>query len=95
MIKFDKNEFLEPMIYSTNDKYKTRSRVSKEIVEDIKNLQIEKQQLITWLEDKIKNLESYAISFGLTIDREIAQEIEIKRIVYKNVLDFVNIGGKE
>ena len=38
MIKFDKNELLEPMIYSTNDEYETRCRARKEIVEDIKNL---------------------------------------------------------
>lgn len=56
---------------------------------------IPKQQLISFLEDKIKNLENYAVSFGLTIDRDIAQEIEIKISVYKNILNFVNKGGNE
>ncbi len=56
---------------------------------------IPKQQLISFLEDKIKNLENYAVSFGLTIDREIAQEIEIKISVYKNILNFVTKGGKD
>lgn len=35
MIKFDKNEFLKPQIYSTLDKYETRCNVTKEIIEEI------------------------------------------------------------
>ena len=39
MIKFDKDEFFKPTIYSTNDEYKVRCKVKEEIVEDIKDLQ--------------------------------------------------------
>ena len=45
MIKFDKDEFLKPQIYSTNDEYETRCNVTKEIVDDIKQLQQENQEL--------------------------------------------------
>ena len=36
MIKFDKDEFLKPQIYSTNDEYEARCNVTKEIVDDVK-----------------------------------------------------------
>lgn len=45
MIKFDKNEFLKPQIYSTLDEYETRCSVTKEIIEEIKQLQQENKQL--------------------------------------------------
>ena len=45
MIKFDKNEFLKPQIYSTLDEYETRCNVTKEIVNDIKQLQQENKIL--------------------------------------------------
>ena len=44
MIKFDNDEFLKPQIYSTNDEYETRCNVTKEIIDDIKQLkEIEKE----------------------------------------------------
>ena len=51
MIKFDKNEFLKPQIYSTNDEYETRCNVTKEIVDDVKQLQQENQKLKKQLEE--------------------------------------------
>mgnify|MGYP006928631795 CR=1 FL=1 len=45
MIKFDKNEFLKPQIYSTLNEYETRCNVTKEIIEEIEQLQQENQQL--------------------------------------------------
>lgn len=39
MIKFDKNEFLKTQIYSTLDEYETRCNVTKEIIEEIEQLQ--------------------------------------------------------
>ena len=45
MIKFDKNEFLKPQIYSTLDEYESRCNVTKEIIEEIEQLQQENQQL--------------------------------------------------
>lgn len=44
MIKFDKNEFLKPQIYSTLDEYETRCNVTKEIVEEIEQLQQERDK---------------------------------------------------
>ena len=45
MIKFDKNEFLKPQIYSTLNEYETRCNVTKEIIEEIEQLQQENKQL--------------------------------------------------
>ena len=45
MIKFDNDEFLKTQIYSTNDEYETRCNVTKEIVDDIKQLQQENKAL--------------------------------------------------
>lgn len=45
MIKFDKNEFLKSQIYSTLDEYETRCNVTKEIIEEIEQLQQENKQL--------------------------------------------------
>lgn len=45
MIKFDKNEFLKPQIYSTLDEYESRCNVTKEIIEEIEQLQQENEQL--------------------------------------------------
>lgn len=44
MIKFDKNEFLEPQIYSTLDEYETRCNVTKEIIKEIDELQKELEE---------------------------------------------------
>ena len=50
---------------------------------------INKKILIYFLEDKIKNITNYAISFGLTIDKDISHEIDIKKNIYQEVLDYV------
>ena len=50
MIKFDKNEFLKPQIYSTLDEYESRCNVTKEVIEEIVQLQQENQQLQEELE---------------------------------------------
>lgn len=44
MIKFDKNEFLKPQIYSTLDECETRCNVTKEIIEEIEQLQQENKK---------------------------------------------------
>ena len=45
MIKFDKNEFLKPRIYSTLDEYETRCNVTEEIIKEIEQLQQENKIL--------------------------------------------------
>lgn len=50
MIKFDKNEFLKPQIYSTLDEYETRCNVTEEIIKEIEQLQQENKQLQEELE---------------------------------------------
>ena len=39
MIKYRKDEFSRPLIYSTNDEYEMGCRVTNEVVNDIKKLQ--------------------------------------------------------
>ena len=76
MIKFDKDEFLNPQIYSTNDKYETRSRVSKEVIKDIKKLQ---QRIDKATEYLIKN--EYATKMVMLNPDEllsILQDEEVK-----------------
>lgn len=53
MIKFDKNEFLKPQIYSTLDEYETRCNVTKEIIEEIEQLQ-QKNKVIDKVYELIK-----------------------------------------
>ena len=100
MIKFDKDEFLNTMIYSTNDEYQTRHKVDKEIVEDIKVLQNEKQQLISFLKDNIKKLNNQIKIKEITQQSnfELLQEIsELRTIIltYQEILDYVSKGGKD
>ena len=60
MIKFDKNEFLKPQIYSTLDEYESRCNVTKEIIEEIERLQQENEQLkiqISAREEEYRELE--------------------------------------
>lgn len=69
MIKFDKDEFLKPQIYSTNDERETRCNVTKEIVDDVKQLQKENQELKKQLEEnklnhkQLKDLDKIEKSF--------------------------------
>ena len=91
MIKFDKNEFEEPMIYSSNDEDEVRCKVKEEIVNDIKYLQNEKQQLISFLEDKIKECKE---KYGNYVYDDYSVE-KATYDTYQEVLDFVKKGGKE
>lgn len=45
MIKYDKDEFLKPQIYSTLDEYESRCNVTKEVIEEIEQLQKENEKL--------------------------------------------------
>lgn len=52
MIKFRKDEFMKPLIYSTIDEYKVGCHIVTEIEVDIKCLQYENQQLKEQLQIK-------------------------------------------
>ena len=64
MIKFDKNEFLKPQIYSTLDEYESRCNVTKEVIEEIVQLQQENEQLKAELECTIGIVEHNRIISG-------------------------------
>lgn len=78
MIKFEKNEFSELMICSTNDKYGTRSRVSKEMVEDIKNLQEENKELKKTI-DIVASLEVHSETEAIGKEKLISCVEELHR----------------
>ena len=72
-------------------------KLSDKVVIDLQNAMIEqfldkKQQLISWLEDKIKKLEEKIK--GLNYN-EIEYYDAVRIDIYKEVLDFVNKGDKE
>ncbi len=54
----------------------------------------DRQMLISFLKDKIQDITNYAVSFGLFIDKDISHEIDIKKQIYQEVLDFVNKGER-
>lgn len=85
MIKFDKNEFLKPQIYSTLDECETRCNVTEEIIKEIEQLQQEnkilkekQKEFINFLEDNwektqdiwyIKILQKYKSIIGVSDDK--------------------------
>ena len=70
--------------------------INKNVYDKMKN---EKQQLISWLEDKIKECMDKKEAFIEGLDN-CDLEIDIMKVlnqrkVYQEVLDFVNKGGKD
>ena len=57
-------------------------------------LEDEKQQLISFLEDKIKNLSQMTAQF-INIENKVTSIPEIQIETFQEVLDFINKGGKE
>ena len=105
MIKFDKNEFLKPQIYSTLDEYESRCNVVEEIIEEIEQLQQENQELkkqlknykklgFKYLQDKNNNLEAQQKEFIEYLEKmwKETQDIWYIKILqkYKEI-----IGGKD
>ena len=80
MIKFDKDEFLKPQIYSTNDEYETRCNVTKEIVDDVKKLQKENKKYKEVIDKAIEKLEEVKERRIMLLDEEkvldILKEVE-------------------
>lgn len=75
MIKFDKNEFLKPQIYSTLDEYETRCNVTEEIIKEIEQLQQENKQLkeqllVTQTNEETFRLEMEDITKTLGLDED-------------------------
>ena len=88
MIKFDKDEFLKPQIYSTNDERETRCNVTEEIVDDIEEFQQENQQL----SERIKtyeNPEDLTLMFMYCDEKakDKIKELKEQNQKYKEVID--------
>ena len=100
------NDYYEPTIKTsrleTDAKieqiYKRTEQYGRmQFVKEIDKLQCEKQQLISWLEDKIKEYEGHK---KYLYEKQNTKLVEKSRIigcigVYKEVLDFVNKVGKD
>ena len=86
MIKFDNDEFLKTQIYSTNDEYETRCNVTKEIVDDIKQLQQENKQLKEQL-DYLRSEEYYN---QLRFENEMLQQVVDTNGVPSEVYDYID-----
>lgn len=61
---------------------------------EVTKLNVEKQQLIKFLEDKIKNLSQMTAQF-INIGDKVTSIPEIQIKILQEVLNFVNRGGKE
>ena len=61
---------------------------------EVTRLNVEKQQLISFLEDKINNL-SQMTARPIPIGDKVVTIPEIKIEIFQEVLDFVNKGGKD
>ena len=69
------------------EKYKKLYHDEKlHIKRGIQELKNQQKEFIEWLENEIQKQKDYGASFGLTIDRDIAEYISEKITVYKDVL---------
>ncbi len=66
--------------------------IHRRIPKNFDNEYIEKQQLINWLEDKIREIEEKIKDLNYN---EIEYYDEVRIDIYQEVLDFVNKGGKD
>ena len=86
MIKFDKDEFLKPQIYSTNDEYEARCNVTKEIVYDVKELQQKNQEL----KKQLEYLRSGEYYNQLRFENKMLQDIVDNGEVSKEDREFID-----
>lgn len=80
MIKFDKNEFLKPQIYSTLDEYESRCNVTKEIIEEIEQLQQENEQLKEELKYTVPIVEHNKI-----VNKKLKENQKYKEVIDKAI----------
>lgn len=75
----------------------TKSDINDEnLFNYIKKIENEKKQFISWLEDKIKEYqEELSNSWMEDEENDFSFELKIKIEMLKEVLDFVNKGGKD
>ena len=91
MIKFDKNEFLKPQIYSTLDEYETRCNVTKEIVNDIKQLQQENKILKENAEhnDKVVDKVNWENQLLKKEIHQLKEQLESSEKARKEAIEFI------
>lgn len=76
---------------------KKESKISyRKLLNLVKKNKTQQKEFIEWLENEIQKRKDYGASFGLTIDRDIAEYISEKIDVYKKVLSkYKEIMGDE
>ena len=90
MIKFDKNEFLKPQIYSTLDEYESRCNVTKEIIEEIEQLQQENQKYKEVIDNAIEYINDN-LTISSILDGEKYYTINNYSFDYKELLDILKV----
>lgn len=58
----------------------------QELKKQLEDLLNQQKEFIEWLENEIQNYKDYEASFGLTIERDIAEYISEKITIYQAVL---------
>ena len=90
MIKFDKNEFLKPQIYSTLDEYESRCNVTKEVIEEIVQLQQENQKYKEVIDNAIEYINDN-LTISSILDGEKYYTINNYSFDYKELLDILKV----
>ena len=86
------NYYYEPAIKTSRTTTRNENYYQLDYANELTKLNAEKQQLISFLEDKIKKSKK---KIKENLDRTDYLECLNKKIAYQEVLDFVNKGGKD
>lgn len=84
-----KNQELKEQLencYCNRTDCSSRIKESKQYDSLVQKVEKQQKEFIEWLENEIQKQKDYGASFGLTIDRDIAEYISEKIDVYKKVL---------
>ncbi len=85
------NCYYEPTIKTS----KKENYYQVDYANEVTKLNVEKQQLISFLEDKIKEYKEYIDTYKKSKIGNCKLYCEAKLFVYQEVLDFVNKGGNK
>ena len=97
----ENNDYYEPTIKTIRKPFihaETGAKIGEEIITTYKICTddcISKKQLISFLEDKIKECEQYISLYNKGFMSVDVERIIYKKKTYKEVLNFINKGGKD
>ena len=91
-MKNEINDYYEPTIKTSRTTTRNENYYQLDYANELTKLNVEKQQLISFLEDKIKECDN--IIYKSNYDGVIKNAI-ITKSAYQEILNFVNKGGKD